>query len=306
MINKVRVWESQILRPTFRHRMRTDETWVGHKIRTSRFMRLCWRKMGLPLLTEKIANKVWTTMTWAVYDGDVPVMLALRSLLVWRTTAWWRSRSSWGMAWDPNNVQIWKHKVGFHNRGVQWDTPMARWAGDGKDWIELMTPTRPQKDDVIRNLLESMKQPVDKKMESKGSVPKKKPRDLPPLDLGTPVPGESLTLEIKGDKKTIVDWMNGHAKMKTWFGTVEKAQNLLQIWWGRGIRLRQQTTDLVTHTLREHNKEADLWAGKRCEGARRKMGGTPLALRGTRFSVSVNSGMEALTTANAESVPLAV
>ena len=81
MINKVRAWESQILRLTFRR----DETWVGCKIRTSRFMSLCWRKMGLPLLTEKIADKIWTTMTWDVYDGDVPVMLALRSLLGWRS-----------------------------------------------------------------------------------------------------------------------------------------------------------------------------------------------------------------------------
>ena len=24
---------------------------------------------------------MWSTMTWAVYDGDVPVMLALRSIL---------------------------------------------------------------------------------------------------------------------------------------------------------------------------------------------------------------------------------
>ena len=127
----------------------------------------------------------------AVFDGDVPVMLALRSLLGLRTTAWWRSRSSWCMAWDPNDVQRWKHKV-------QWDTPMARWAGEANDWIELMTQTRPQKEDVIRNLLESMKQPVDKKKESKGFVPTKKPRNLPPLDLGTLVPGDLLTLEIKG------------------------------------------------------------------------------------------------------------
>ena len=80
MINKVRAWESQILRLFFRPRRMTDETWVTHKIRTSRFMRTCWRKVGLPLLTHKIADKIWTTMTWAVYDGDVPVMLALRSL----------------------------------------------------------------------------------------------------------------------------------------------------------------------------------------------------------------------------------
>ena len=67
-----------ILRLTFRPRMRPDETWVGYKIRTSRSTRISWRKMGLPLLIEKFASKIWTAMTWAVYDGDVvekPVLL---------------------------------------------------------------------------------------------------------------------------------------------------------------------------------------------------------------------------------------
>ena len=82
-----------------------------------------------------------------------------------------------------------------------------------------------------------------------------KPRDLPPLDLLN-----------KGDTKTIVDWMNGHAKMKTRIGTVEKALKLLRDWRGRGMRLRQRTTDWVTHTFREHHKEADLWAGKGAKG----------------------------------------
>ena len=93
-------------------------------------------------------------------------------------------------------------------------------------------------------------------------MPTKKPRDLPPFDLGTPIPGESPTLEIKGDNKTIVDWMNGHAKMKTRIGTVEKVQNPMREWLGHGMRLRQRTTDWVTHTFREHNEDADLWAGK--------------------------------------------
>ena len=52
----------------------------------------------LPLLSNKIAYKIWTIMTWAVYDGDVLVMLALCYFLVWRTNAWWRSQSSWCMA----------------------------------------------------------------------------------------------------------------------------------------------------------------------------------------------------------------
>ena len=69
---------------------------------------------------------------------------------------------------------------------VQWDTPMARWTGEGKDWVQLMTQTQLRKEDVIRNLLESMKQPADKKKESEGSVLTKKSRDLPrPRNTGT-------------------------------------------------------------------------------------------------------------------------
>ena len=102
--------------------------------------------MGLPLLTEKIANKIWTTVTWAVYDGDVPIMLALRAILGWRTTAWWRNRASLGTAWDPYNVQRWKYKVGFHNRGTV-----------GHTGIKRMAHRKPRNEDVIRSLLESMK-----------------------------------------------------------------------------------------------------------------------------------------------------
>ena len=182
MINKVRAWEAKILLLTFRPRMKPDETWVVCRTRTANFL----RKMGLPLLTERIANKIWTTVTWADYEGDVPMMLALRSILGWRTTAWWRSRASWGTAWDPYNVQRWKHEFGLRNRGVQWDTPRARWAGEGNAWIRLMAQKKPHKEDVVRSLLESMKQTVEKKAEPNGTRPVKKPRGLPPLVLDIP------------------------------------------------------------------------------------------------------------------------
>ena len=109
-----------------------DETWVTHKIRTSRFMRVCWRKMGLPLLSNKIADEIWTTMTWAVYDGDVPVTLALRSLLggerlhggeVDPHGAWRGTRT---MSKDGST------KLGFTTEGFSWTHPMARCAGEGK------------------------------------------------------------------------------------------------------------------------------------------------------------------------------
>ena len=73
----------------------------------------------------------------------------------------------------------------------------------GKDWIQLMMHSHLRREDVIRHLLESMKQPVDKKKESEGPVSDKKPRDLPPLDLGIPVPGVGLTREVKGARKRL-------------------------------------------------------------------------------------------------------
>ena len=33
--------------------------------------------MKLPAMTEKNAEKVWKTMAWATYDGDVPVIMPL-------------------------------------------------------------------------------------------------------------------------------------------------------------------------------------------------------------------------------------
>ena len=63
------------------------------------------------------------------------------------------------MAWDPTNVARWKHKYGLHNRGIQWDTPMAKWAGEGNDWIQLLA-LRHRKEDVIHSLLALMRQAV--------------------------------------------------------------------------------------------------------------------------------------------------
>ena len=37
------------------------------------------------------------------------------------------------------NVSPWKHKWCFHNRGVVWDTPVAKWAGEGREWVQEMT-----------------------------------------------------------------------------------------------------------------------------------------------------------------------
>ena len=124
-LNKVRAWEAKILRLTFRARMIPSESLVNYTIRTAKSLRIKWKRMDLPLLNEKIVDKIWTTMNWAIHDGDVPIMKVLRSILGRRTTTWWRNRSARGMATDPTNITRWKYKFGFHNRGIQWNTPMS-------------------------------------------------------------------------------------------------------------------------------------------------------------------------------------
>ena len=59
-------------------------------------------------------------------------------------------------------------------------------------------------------------------------MPTKKLGDLTPLVLAVPTEDEKLTLEIRGDSKTIVGWVNSHAKLKTKESTIASAQNLLR------------------------------------------------------------------------------
>ena len=165
MIHKVRAWGSEDTTSQLQASHEAGRNMGGLQNKNSNFFTKKFQEDGSTAADRKIADKIWTTMTWAVYEGDVSIMLALRAVLGWRTTAWWRSRASWGMAWDPFYMQRWKHKVGFHNRGVQLDTPVARWAGEENGWIKLMAQRKPRKTIVIRSLFESLKEAVEKKAE---------------------------------------------------------------------------------------------------------------------------------------------
>ena len=145
-VMRVKRWETKVLRVTFRPRTKAGEEWVEDRKRNSKEVKAKWRKMQLPTRAVKIAEKVWKTMAWASCDGDVLVMNAPRSTLRWQMSTWWRNRSAWCMRADPINVSRWKHKWCFHNVGVVWDTPMARWAGDGRDSAqEMFKNVRPRK-----------------------------------------------------------------------------------------------------------------------------------------------------------------
>ena len=72
-VMRVKRWESKNLRLTSRRRMKANEELVECTRRTSREVEAMCRKMNLPTMARKTAEKVWKTMR-VTYDGDVLVM----------------------------------------------------------------------------------------------------------------------------------------------------------------------------------------------------------------------------------------
>ena len=185
-------------------------------------------------------------MAWAVYESEVPVLKALRSVVEWRTTAWWRNRSAWGMKWDPLNITCWNHKCGFHNRDVTWDSPMARWAGSGEDWIQKWRMNPPKKTEAVPTLVLAIHlSPLQiKKIE--GGILLRKERELDSLVMEPPRTVEGIELVIRCDSKTIVDWINGKAKQKVSYRAIEIIQIQHMEWWKITSNItRKQTCGLV-------------------------------------------------------------
>ena len=94
----------------------------------------------------------------------------------------------------------------------------------------------------------------------------RKERELDPLLLVPPRTVAGIELVIRGDSKTVVDWINVKAKQNVSYRAIETIQIQLMEWWEKGGDLCQRIGDWAVHIFREHNKEADLWAGLRAKG----------------------------------------
>ena len=68
-----------------------------------------------------------------------------------------------------------------------------------------------------------------------------------------PTSDKKLMLNIRVDSKTVVEWVNGHAKWKTPESTVAAAQNLMWKWWSRGVDLRRRVAEWAVHIIRDHD-----------------------------------------------------
>ena len=158
---------------------------------------------------------------------------------------------------DPTNVTRWKHKSGFQKRVVQWDAPMLIWAEEEKDWIQLVVRRPLRKEDAMISLLKMMRQQTEEKQKG-GGIRRKKPRDLSPLVLETLTDDRTTKLEMRGDSKMVVEWVNGHAKLKALVSTNAAAQNLMWKWRSRGIDRQRRAAGWALHFFRERNEEADI------------------------------------------------
>ena len=89
----------------------------------------------------------------------------------------------------------------------------------------------------------------------------KKARDVDPLIIDPPGTTEGVELVMRVDSKTVVDWINGKAKQKTPSRIIDDIQLQLMDWWRKEVDLSCRIGDWAVHVFREHNTEADQWAG---------------------------------------------
>ena len=153
MLAKASAWEAIILRHTFRPKIYVGESWIGYRKRTAL---LCVSNGGTWACRRwsKHSGQNLDYQRWRGSDHEGLVFYSWMEIHVMVA----EHKCEWCMKKDPANVTRWKHKFGFHNRGVQWDTPMPRWAGEGKDWIQLMSESPLRKDDVTVSSLKIVRQ----------------------------------------------------------------------------------------------------------------------------------------------------
>ena len=68
------------------------------------------------IVTDIVADELWTAAGWVWEDLAVSVVAALQAAFPWRSTTWWENRRAREMAEAPLNF-IWKHLWNCMGRG---------------------------------------------------------------------------------------------------------------------------------------------------------------------------------------------
>ena len=71
---------------------------------------------------------------------------------------------------------------------------------------------------------------------------------------------EGVQVAIRGDSKTVVDWITAKRGREREEGCLGTIQRQLREWCGDTASTRRREHDWAMNIFREHNKEADAWA----------------------------------------------
>ena len=111
--------------------------------------------------------------------------------------------------------------------------------------------------------MKMLRQPTTHPEKKLGGIPSKEPRNLDPVILQPPTNTEGIEL-VRGDSKTVVDWISGHAKQRTTFDAMGAAQKQLRTGGAEASIYAEEL--MIGRTLfRQHNTD-DAWAEKRVRG----------------------------------------
>ena len=166
----------------------------------------------------------------------------------------------------------WRHHSQFRSRGNPWDIILINVFGDS--WRSSIAPDPISRDSFVsKAFLEvGVKCPDDKLLMKpyKGTTPPaKKPRNKPPrVDL-PPAVGPRPTVDLNGDSEIAIQWANGLAVCSNTSHreVVSGIQASCHAWWVNSVAAPLDIhSPWMAHVFREHNQEADYWAGRGAAG----------------------------------------
>ena len=114
----------------------------------------------------------------------------------------------------PNfDATRWKETWSHHNRGTTWDTPFARWFVDRKGCVEKLLDSLPEEVWASRLLQRTGMLVAHIKTEKKKAhVARTQLRNSDPLPDGAIETEGRGSLDLRENRKNIVDWVNGDSK----------------------------------------------------------------------------------------------
>ena len=269
MFQSLRSWELGKLRRVLCLRRRPNEGWVDYMKRTGLIAAKQLKKYK-QLRIQELAMKRVKIAAWqmASCPDDAKGRRYWEEIVTWRCDKNWKEDYVKLSKEDYSNSLQWKRPQ--TGRCTYWELPFARFFGDDwmhklkkcKTWTEWISLTK----DFERawHSMLNLKYTSDLvKGTDSFAIHEKRPReDSHPWNVAWPSDSHRR-LEILGDSKVVVNWMNGEWEVKGSEHTLHVRNVIDQFvrWYLGGIfRPRNDESCWCRHVFRESNKTADTHA----------------------------------------------